>query len=191
MIGSLRGVVAASSRKGETLIEVGGVGYRVACPSRLTFIEGAEALVHTHTHVREDAISLFGFPTADERDVFERLISAQGIGPSLALAILSDFSPDELRAVVEAEDSKALTRVSGVGAKTAAKVILDLRGKLGSSTGAAPAVSPARSEALAALAALGYEVSEARAAVSSVGGDTSQDIVKAALKHISAVRRGV
>jgi Holliday junction DNA helicase RuvA subunit len=117
----------------ELLLDVGGVGYRVQVPldlARDCGAPGSHVAVFVHTHVREDAISLFGFARRSERDLFEALLAAHGVGPSLAMAIVSMHSPEELAAIVHMEDADALTVVPGVGRKTAEKLIVELRSRL-------------------------------------------------------------
>jgi Holliday junction DNA helicase RuvA len=121
MIGSLRGRLLERATAGEVLVEVGGVGYRVlmAPVASLGIGEvGSEVFVHVHHHIREDAQLLYGFPTRDERVCFEALLGAHGVGPALALAILSVHEPDALRRVVCDDDLDALCLVPGVGKKT-------------------------------------------------------------------------
>jgi Holliday junction DNA helicase RuvA len=125
VIGSLRGVVAERLPRGELLVEVSGVGYRVATtPGTLARAEVGEPVVlHVHTHVREDALVLYGFATREERDCFEALLGARGVGPSLALAVLSALSPSALHQALATDDADALTAVPGVGRKTATRQI--------------------------------------------------------------------
>ncbi|MGH9152901.1 MAG: Holliday junction branch migration protein RuvA, partial [Acidimicrobiales bacterium] len=120
MIGSLRGVVLDRLSPSEVLVEAGGVGYRVAVsPAVLAAATPGHTLfLHVHTHVREDAIVLYGFADADARRCFEALLGAHGVGPALAMAILSALSPPALRRAVAADDAAALTSVPGVGRKT-------------------------------------------------------------------------
>jgi holliday junction DNA helicase RuvA len=133
MISHLDGLVAAIAPEG-AVIEVGGVGLLVqATPGTLaTLRSGERARVATSLVVREDALTLYGFATDDERDVFELLQTASGIGPRLALAMLASFSPDGLRQAIAAEDVTALTRVPGIGRKGAQRIVLELAGRLGS-----------------------------------------------------------
>ncbi|HEX6595628.1 MAG TPA: Holliday junction branch migration protein RuvA, partial [Acidimicrobiales bacterium] len=112
MIGLLRGRVVDRTRRGEVLVDVGGVGYRASVtPRTLAALgtPGSEVVLHTHLHVREDALVLFGFPTAEERECFEALIGARGVGPALALAILSVHSPSQLARALAEGDVDALT----------------------------------------------------------------------------------
>lgn len=132
MIGSLRGVLL-EREPGEVLVEVGGVGYRVTVTPGTSVVLGEvgdTVFVHVHHHVREDAVTLYGFATRDERGCFEALIGAHGVGPSLALAILSVHSPAQLRLALASDDIAALCMVPGVGKKTAARLLVELKSKL-------------------------------------------------------------
>jgi Holliday junction DNA helicase RuvA len=149
MIGRLRGTVA-ECRPGRLLLEVGGVGYTVQI-SLSTFYAlsaepGVEATLHVHTHVREDALQLFGFATLEERAAFELLIGISGVGPRLALAILSGIGVDELGQAVAQQDRARLQSIPGVGKKTAERVLLELRDKM-------PREAPARISGQEAVAA--------------------------------------
>jgi Holliday junction DNA helicase RuvA len=166
VIGSLRGTVLERSTVGEVLVEVGGVGYRVSVPAgTLALLEpGEPAFLFTHLLVREDALALYGFPDRDQRDLFESLMSASGVGPKLALAILSVHSPPSLRRAVIESDLDALTLVPGVGKRTAQRLLIELAARLGTppaQTGQEGAPS-ARSELRAALEGLGYGAEEVR-----------------------------
>jgi Holliday junction DNA helicase RuvA len=136
VIGSLRGRLVERTMTGQVLVEVGGVGYVALVPSgtlaRLGQ-PGSEAFLHVSTQVREDAITLYGFSTRDERVCFEALLGAQGVGPALALAVLSVHGPDALRRALAEDDVDALCLVPGVGKKTAARVLLDLKARLSGS----------------------------------------------------------
>ena len=132
MIGSLRGTLLDRG-PGEVLVEVGGIGYRVTVTPGTSVALGEvgdEVFVHVHNHVREDAVTLYGFATRDERACFEALIGAHGVGPSLALAILSVHSPAQLRLALASDDVAALCMVPGVGKKTAARLLVELKSKL-------------------------------------------------------------
>lgn len=196
MIGSLRGIVLDRSGDGQLLVEVGGVGYRVTVtPSTLSGCElGGPVFLHVHTHVREDALVLFGFPTGDERACFEALLGAHGVGPSLALAILSALTPTALHRALLAGDADALTAVPGVGKKTAARLLIELKSRLdlpdtdlavaGSEPGGA-----ARAEVRAALAGLGYAPDEVRDAVRDLPDDERPEVLlRTALQHLAAAR---
>ena len=133
MIGSLRGQLLDRSAESELLIEVGGLGYRVlVTPSTAVSVGavGTEVFVHTHHAVREDSDTLYGFTTVDERRIFESLIGAHGVGPALGLAILSVHDPVALRAAVAHDDLAALCLVPGVGRKTAARLVMELKSRL-------------------------------------------------------------
>ena len=133
MIGSLRGRLLDRGPDGELLIEVGGVGHRVQVTPSTSVTIGeldGEVFVHTHHAVREDSETLYGFATIAERRVFESLISAHGVGPALGLAILSVHGPDALRRAVAEDDVAALCLVPGVGKKTAARLVMELKSKL-------------------------------------------------------------
>ena len=132
MIGSVRGTVLERTPAGEVLVEVGGVGYRVLVPSgTLAAAEpGTATFLVTHLHVRDDAMVLYGFATREERDTFEILIATTGVGPKLALAMLSAHSPNSLRRAVADGDLDALCLVPGVGKRTAQRLLVDLRSRL-------------------------------------------------------------
>lgn len=171
MISSLRGTVLHLSVD-SAVIEAGGVGLRVlATPTTLGQLrEGSEALVYTAFIVREDSMALYGFTEADERDTFNILQSVKGIGPRTALAILAVYTPDILRAEVAAENATALQRVPGIGKKGAARMILELAGKLGPAVGsvsesaAGGAGQPANSDVIAALMNFGWSEADSVAA---------------------------
>jgi Holliday junction DNA helicase RuvA len=205
MIGSVSGTLVETYPDG-ALVDVNGVGYRVLAPgSVLARLPGAgeKVRLHTHLHVREDALTLFGFLSAEERDVFEVLISVNGIGPKGGLAVLSVYAPDALRRAILGEDLDALTLIPGVGKKTASRMILELKEKIGAGdadlvpvTGS-PAVREALGEVRAALLQLGYTTTEAREAIERVAaaraatngnGKTSgvEALLKAALKELGA-----
>jgi Holliday junction DNA helicase RuvA len=195
MIGSVRGRVLERSVAGEVLVEVGGVGYRAHVPlGAVPALEpGAQAFLFTHLHVRDDAMVLYGFPTRDERDTFEALIGASGVGPKLALAILSVHSPGALRRALLDDDLDALTLVPGVGRRTAQKLLVDLKSRLDvpdvDITGApSPGATP-RTELREALAGLGYGPDEIRDALGVLPTDGSvEDLLRAALKQLAAAR---
>jgi Holliday junction DNA helicase RuvA len=180
VIGSVRGRLLDRSASGEVLVESAMVGYRVqVAPSTLAALGpvDSEVFLHCHHVQREDAQLLFGFVSIDERRIFEALLSAQGVGPAMALAVLSEFSPNQLRMVVAAGDVDALKRVKGVGAKTAARMIIDLTSKLALPEGdlaalvadpANPAALAPSSEVRSALAGLGYSSDEIAAALTDV-----------------------
>jgi Holliday junction DNA helicase RuvA len=200
VIAHLNGTVAALTPDG-VVIDVGGVGLRVQCtPDTLANLRpGAPGRVATSLVVREDSLTLFGFATDDERNVFELLQTATGIGPRLALAMLAVHSPDALRRAVAAEDVKALTMVPGVGNKGAQRIILELRDRLGAPgdlavNGSAPGRRAApswRDQVQSGLVNLGWSPRDAEAAVVAVeadSGDTEPDVttaLRAALRKLS------
>ena len=200
MIGSLRGVVLERTGRGELLVEVGGVGYRVAVPAGTLSVAGppgSPVFLHIHTHVREDAIILYGFATADERDCFQALIGAHGVGPAVALAILSTHSPAALRRAVAGDDVDALVMVPGIGRKTAVRLLVELKARLevGDDDGAglaavvAGAVPGPRAEVQAALVGLGYAADEVRQALREVADDGSaEEMLRSALRQMAGAR---
>ncbi len=173
MIGFLRGVLLHKSPQ-ELLLDVSGVGYRVLVPIS-TFCrlgdQGAQAQLLIHTHVREDQLVLYGFATSSEIELFEKLISVSGVGPKVALGVLSGIETEDLVHAIRGNDVARLTRVPGVGKKTAERLILELKDKIAAlhPGGAAPAApSPERSDLLSALANLGYSSAEADRAATEV-----------------------
>jgi len=133
MIGSLRGALLDRSIDGELLVEAGGVGYRVTTTPEVASSIGSigdEVFLHVHHHVREDAQTLYGFRNKDERVCFEALLSAHGVGPSLALAIMAVHPPMQLHRALAADDVDALCMVPGIGKKTATRLIVELKSKL-------------------------------------------------------------
>lgn len=198
MIGHLRGKLAAAAPE-RVLVDVGGVGYQVQV-SLTTFSEldragiGAEVELHVHTHVREDQLALFGFWTARERELFERLIAVSGIGPRLAQVVLSGMAVDDLVAALAAGDLARLTRIPGVGRKTAERMVVELRDKLQALARevAAPAAAAASDEDLvAALENLGYKRSQAEKAVADARRDAPaaafHELLPLALRRLSRV----
>ena len=182
MIGRLRGVVAEKRRE-RVLLDVAGVGYELAVPPR-ALVElpglGEEAVLHTHLHVREDAMALFGFTTEDQRDLFRVLLGVSGVGPKVAVAILGTMTPDDLRRAVLTEDAGALTAVPGIGKRSAQKLLLELRPKLElPDTDLAPSNSPL-AELRSALEGLGYQSDEIRSVMTELP-DT--DEVELLLRH--------
>ncbi|MCA1906346.1 MAG: Holliday junction branch migration protein RuvA [Desulfarculus sp.] len=172
MIARLRGTLL-ERRPDQAILEVGGVGYRVFI-SLNTFYElpepGRELTLLIHTNVREDAIHLYGFLRAAEREAFQALIGISGVGPKLALAILSGLSVDDLWLAVRSRDAARLTKAPGVGKKTAGRLIVELEGKLPAADPAAPApagLAPAGSDAVSALVNLGYPEPAASKAVAA------------------------
>jgi len=199
MIGFLRGELLARTLEGELLVDVGGVGYRVSVPSPLLARvgeQGDEVQLHVHTHVREDAIVLYGFATVEERRCFEALVAAHGVGPSLALSVLSMLTPADLVRAVMEEDLGVLCEVPGIGRKTAARLMIDLRSRLELSVmgadGAAAVpggLSSSRTEVREALAELGYGTDEIRRALDGLPPEgTVEDLLRGALRELAAAR---
>jgi Holliday junction DNA helicase RuvA len=189
MIGRLSGVIAEKSPP-QVLIDVAGVGYELDVPMS-TFYNlgalGARTVLLTHLSIREDAHQLFGFLTSEERTTFRQLIRISGIGPKMALGLLSGLSVSELSQAVTAQDAGRLTKVPGIGKKTAERLLLELRGKLGADLGAPVAVSgAAHADILQALIALGYSDKDASAALKVLPPDVGvSEGIKLALKKLS------
>jgi Holliday junction DNA helicase RuvA len=185
MIGRLRGVVAAIEAD-RVVMDVGGVGYEVhVTPKTAAGIgqPGDEAVVFTHLHVRDDALVLYGLSTAPDRDLFRVLLSAQGVGPRVALGILGVFSADALRRVVATDDIDSLTQVPGIGKRTAQRIVLDLKPRLADAE--AEFGESYTSQVRQALEQLGYSVAEIREAMAEV--DTTAPVaeqIRSSLKHL-------
>jgi Holliday junction DNA helicase RuvA len=191
MIGSIRGTVIERTATGEVLVEVGGVGYRAFVPASAlpSLHPGDNAFLFTHLHVREDAMVLYGFPSRDERDTFEALIGTTGVGPKLALAMLSVHSPAALRRVLLEDDLAALTMVPGVGKRTAQRLLVELKTRLAvpelDITDGASGPAP-RAEVRAALAGLGYAPDEVRDVVAQLPEEGSvEELLREALKLLA------
>lgn len=215
MIGSLRGTVLdrvnRSDYQAELLVEVGGVGYRAFVPASPGSgpAQGSTVFLYVHTHVREDALVLYGFTTRDERDCFELLLGAHGVGPAVALALLCTMTPGALSRAVITEDVDALTAVPGIGKKTAARLVVDLAGRLdafalgpvvGANDGPEGATDIATDggpggraalleEVRAALASLGYGTDEVRQAMARLPGTGGiPELVRFALRELAGSR---
>jgi len=194
VIGSVRGTVLDRSPSGEVLIEVGGVGYRALVPlGALSGLEiGSIAFLFTHLNSRDDALTLYGFPTRTERDVFEILLGTVGVGPSLALKILSVHNPAALQRAVTDQDLAALTMVPGVGKRTAERLVIELRSRLDipiSENHDDSEPSSARAEVRAALAGLGYGQDEVRTIISRLPSEGSaEDLLRTALQMLATAR---
>lgn len=204
MIAYLKGEVV-EIEEDKLILECGTIGYNISMPASAldgTLRPGQEVKIHTHLHVREDAMQLYGFLTRDDLKMFRMLLGVSGIGPKAALGILSGLSADEIRFAVLSDDVKTISRAPGVGKKTAQKMILELKDKLDlqeafdtktmhvqdASQAETGDLADARKEAVQALTALGYSGSEALRAVKQV--DMSPDmnveeILKQALKKMN------
>ncbi len=192
MIASLRGTLLSIAPPDSLVLEVAGVGYRVAVPTSV--LDGADVgrslFLHTMLIVREDALSLYGFETEEQRGLFDLLLTVQGVGPKVGLAVLSSLSPDVLRAAIANEQADVLSRVKGIGKKTAEKIVFTLKDKLGGGfefSGVMPADIDA--DVITALTALGYSVVEAQAAVQSLpkehGAAPLEERIRLALGYFS------
>jgi Holliday junction DNA helicase RuvA len=205
VIGLLRGPVVLRTGEGEVIVDVAGVGYRVAVtPATGAALVSAgsqlEQTLFVHTHVREDAIVLYGFAHDDERRCFEVLLGSHGVGPALALSIMAIFSPAALSTAVLEDDLDTLCTVPGVGRKTAARLLIELKSRLDlpdlsfgqtvSSNGSATAGQTsrtARSEARAALNELGYAPEEIRGALDGLRDDVGvEEMLRLALRELAS-----
>lgn len=173
MIASLQGTVTTTG-KDYVVVNVGGLGFRVFVPQTLLDRGaefGGEIMLFTHLHVRENELTLYGCATEEELALFRLLLGVSGIGPKVALAILSFLPPDHLRTAIAQEDVTTLARVPGIGPKTAKKMVFDLKDKVDAEVapGApAPILSEADVDLIAALTSLGYSVAEAQAAIQAL-----------------------
>lgn len=202
MIAYLNGRVADISEE-NLVIEVAHIGYNVRVPASVTALlppVGEEVRIYTYMSVREDAVALYGFLTKDDLEMYKQLITVSGIGPKAGLAILSALSADELRMAVISQDAKAIAKAQGIGAKTAQRIILELKDKISledtvfmkdsvSDAAVIPAsgdIGRAKAEAVEALTALGYSSSDALRAVKAVEQDDMdvEALLKAALKKM-------
>lgn len=172
------------------IVEVGNVGLQVYVPApwKDTLKAGEAVILHTFLVVRQDSLSLYGFETRQGRDLFALLLGVNGVGPRLALAVLSALSPDAIRRAVFHEQAEVFQRVPGVGKQTAQKILLHLENRLPAEAGfeRVAALSDVDGEVLAALTALGYSVVEAQAALQTVPRDAPQDVetrLRLALRH--------
>ncbi len=196
MIYSVRGEII-HTEPSLAVIECGGVGY--ACRTTMNTLKqigsSGEARLFTYLHVREDAVDLFGFADTAELSCFKQLLSVSGVGPKAALSILSDLTPSKLALCITTGDSKTLTRCQGIGAKTAQRIVLELKDKVAKEQhisavdfAAQPAVVAGGnnvSEALTALCVLGFGMPQAQSAIAGVSPDASvEEIIKYALKNL-------
>jgi Holliday junction DNA helicase RuvA len=186
MIASLAGTVVAIE-PGAAVVEVGGLGLRVLVPASTAAHlppVGERTTLFTHLLVREDALTLYGFASAAELGLFERLLGVRGLGPAKALALLSGSSVEALHAAIAGENTGALTRIPGIGRRLAAQITLDLKDKLGP----VAAEAGADGEVLAWLTAMGFPAAEAQAAVAKLPHDPSLPM-EARVRHALAILR--
>jgi len=191
MIAAVRGEVIG---KGDDhlIVETGGVGFKIFTTQdyALRTVIGDPVLLFTHLVVREDALTLFGFETEELRDLFILLLGVNGVGPRIALAILSSMSPDAIRRSVLSEQADLFTRVPGVGKKTAQQILLHLQGKIKGemAPGREPGTIEIDAQVLDALTGLGYSVVEAQAAIQSIPRGAASDVetrLRLALQYFS------
>lgn len=190
MIASIQGKAASIDiDSGHAVIVVGGLGYKVFVPhNTLTRLDHDQIFLHTYLVVREDSLTLFGFSTPVERTLFETLLSISGVGPRVALSIMSTLSVDNLRNAVISERAEILTRVPGIGKKTAQKILFELKDKLAIGLEAIPASSfdDTNSDVLDTLVALGYSIVEAQTAIQALPPDAPESVeerVRLALQY--------
>ena len=190
MIASLRGVLESVGND-SAIIDVHGIGFQVFMPvSALSSLgaRGKEVFLHIHLHLREDNVTLYGFATAADKELFQLLMSVSGIGPKLALSILSSISAEQLSLAIGAQNADLLTIVPGIGNKIANRMILELKDKIGSVLLAGPISKGAQdnTDVISALTALGYSVVEAARAAANLPADKKlglEDKVKLALQY--------
>jgi Holliday junction DNA helicase RuvA len=191
MIASVRGPVAARRPEG-VVVECGGVGYALAVSAetlRHVPAAGEETLLHTHLIMRDDAIALFGFASEDERALFLMLVGVQGVGPKVALAVLSGGSPRDLLRAIAAGDAARFQAVPGIGKRTAERIIVELREKVEGATVAATEAGATgegddepRSIARKGLVGLGFSAGEADELLEKTAGETPEDLIAGALR---------
>ena len=179
MIATLNGSISHIG-EGSLVVEVGGVGLLVFVPDPLSdqLASGQNVFLHTYLIVRQDALALYGFDSIEGREYFVLLLGVSGIGPRLAVTILSSLTPEAIRRAIVTDQSEVFQRVPGVGKKTAQKIVFSLQDKITKEDGFEPlaAMSEVDSEVLSALIALGYSVVEAQAALQSIPKDASEDV---------------
>jgi Holliday junction DNA helicase RuvA len=200
MIGSVRGTLIERDPRGVVIVEAGGVGYELNVTGSTASVLGSvgdEVFLRVYTRVREDAITLYGFQTGEEKRCFDALISAHGVGPSMGLALLSMHSPTALRQIVAMDDADALSQVPGIGKKTATRLLMELKAKFDvdlddelidiTSPGGASEVSSARGDVITALTGLGYTGDEIRKVLNALPSDgESATLLRLALKELAA-----
>ncbi len=192
MIASLEGILESRTLDG-AVVNVGGVGFSVALPgSTLSTLgtAGDRVKLHTYLQVREDSLNLFGFTTAEELGLFETMIGVSGLGPRLALAILSTMDPEKIALAISSGNTAAMMLVPGIGKKMAERILLELKDKVGTGLGGdtLPETRAENAEALAALLSLGYSSVEANEAIASLPTDIDsnlEDRVRLALSYLA------
>lgn len=193
MYAFIRGKIALIGEQ-HLALDVSGVGYKISVTQR--FLQqaklGEEVVLYTHLIVREDDLSLYGFATEQEKNMFERLIGISGVGPKAGMAILSSMTLNDIATAILSADARAFSKVNGIGPKTAGRIVLELKDKIDVSEAVggeilASAESTPVAEAMEALISLGYEKSEAVSAVSAVKdlADSAEDLTRMALKRLS------
>lgn len=199
MIGFLRGKVVAAELDGRLLVDVQGVGYEVSSPLGAVAAappggDAQDVSLYIHTHVREDALDLFGFASAADRQLFKLLIGIPGVGPRTALGVLSAIPCDDLATAIDEGNVRRLTKVSGIGKKTAERLVLELKGKLKArpsvSAPATPDDDEDRDRLLGALTNMGYRGAEAERAVKGLNGRLGQAPLQDLLREALAILAG-
>ncbi len=193
MIASLSGIVSQVTDD-SLVVSLSGLGLRVFVPAHLrsSLRTGESVDLHTYLVVREDALSLYGFETVDERDFFILLLGVDGVGPRTALNVLSILNPDAIRRAVASEQSEIFSRAPGIGKKTAQKILIHLQGRIHTETPLGPVasrLSEVEAEVLAALTTLGYSVVEAQAALQTIPRGAPEDVesrLRLALQYFSS-----
>lgn len=190
MIASVRGIVQHVGLQ-EVVLEVGGIGVQIAVPQAALEpapVVGQAMFLHTRLIVREDSLSLYGFSTIEQREVFDLLLQVSGVGPRLAIVILSHLPPEGLRAAVVGDQPAALTRIPGIGRKTAEKIIFHLKDRLAAPQATGGLALEADNDVIGALTGLGYSLIEAQSAVQSIPAQAPAEVeerVRLALQYLS------
>jgi Holliday junction DNA helicase RuvA len=190
MIASVRGEVLVR-RPDHVVVESAGVGYRLTVSAetlRAVPAHGQEASLHAHLVSRDDSLALYGFATEEERDLFLQLIGVSGVGPKVAIAVLSGGTPRELVRAISTGDAKRFQAVPGVGKRTAERIIVELRERIAEAVDEAASADAAVSDdprvlAVQGLVGLGYERSEAESLIQNAEGDTTEELISAALRR--------
>jgi Holliday junction DNA helicase RuvA len=183
MIASIRGKLLFTSVD-HAVVETGGVGFLVYAPRQVLANlgePGNDVRLYTHLHIREDLLALYGFASTDQRHLFETLLSVSGVGPKVALSLLSSGDPDELRVAISGGDTARLSRAPGVGKKMAERLVLELRGKvdvkgLPAPSATTPALAAVNTELAEMLISLGFSAAEANAAIAALPADAPPEL---------------